>query len=65
MLCSLIYPEGDRKCERMNQTIIKSLRLICNDQTLWADKLAPVLMSHRASVATRGLAPTLLCMDDK
>ena len=35
----------------MNQTIIKSLRLVCDDQTEWSDKVAPVLMSYRASVA--------------
>lgn len=45
------HPQTDGKCERMNQTIIKSLRLVCDDQTEWSDKVAPVLMSYRASVA--------------
>jgi len=52
------HPEGDGKYERMNQTIIKSLRLVCNNQTEWADKLPSVLMSYRASVATPlGVSP--------
>jgi len=36
----------------MNQTIIKSLRLECKDQTEWADRIPSVLYSYRASVAT-------------
>jgi len=42
----------------MNQTIIKSLRLVCNSQTDWADNLPSVLMSYRANVATPlGVSP--------
>jgi len=29
------YPQGDGKCERMNQTLIKSLRLECKNQSKW------------------------------
>jgi len=52
------HPQGDGKCERMNQTIIKSLRLECKDQTKWAEKVPSVLYSYRASVATPlGVSP--------
>lgn len=46
------HPQGDGKYERMNQTIIKSLRLVCNNQYEWADKIPSVLFFYRASVAT-------------
>ena len=29
----------DGKCERMNKTIIESLRLVCKDQTDWAQNI--------------------------
>jgi len=42
----------------MNQTIIKSLRLECKNQTEWADRIPSVLFSYRASVATPlGISP--------
>jgi len=51
-------PQGDGKCQRMNQTLIKSLRLECKNQTEWADRIASVLFSYRASVATPlGISP--------
>jgi len=52
------HPAGDGKCERMNQTVIKSLKLICDNQTEWVDRIVPVLMSYRASVtAVSGISP--------
>jgi len=36
----------------MNQTLIKSLRLECKNQIERADRIASVLFSYRASVAT-------------
>jgi len=51
-------PQGDGKCERMNQTLIKSLRLECKKQTEWADRIPSVLFSYRATVATPlGISP--------
>jgi len=42
----------------MNQTLIKSLRLVCNNQTEWADRIPTVLFFYRASVATPlGISP--------
>jgi len=46
------HPQGDEKCERKNQTIIKLLRLECKDQTEWAERVPSVLYSYRANVAT-------------
>jgi len=34
----------------MVQTVIRSLKLICDTQTQWAEKLTPVLMSYRSTV---------------
>jgi len=45
------HPSGDGKVERLNQTLIKSLRLICEQQTEWVDRLPTALMAYRASVA--------------
>jgi len=42
---------GDGKVKRLNQTIIKSLRLICEQKTEWVDKLPTALITYRASVA--------------
>ena len=44
------HPQTDGKAERMVQTVIRSLRLICDTQTQWAEKLTPVLMSYRSTV---------------
>jgi len=44
------YPQTDGKAERMIQTVIRSLKLICDTQTQWAEKLTPVLMSYRSTV---------------
>ena len=38
-------------CYNLTQ-VIRSLRLICDDQTEWAEKATPVLMSYRATVET-------------
>ena len=55
---SSYHPETDGKCERMNQTVIKSLKLICENQKEWVRFLTPVLMAYRASVATpHGMSP--------
>ena len=35
----------------MVQTVIRSLKLICDTQTQWAEKLTPVLMSYRSTVS--------------
>ena len=45
------HPQMDCKCERMNKTIIESLRLVCKDQTDWAQNITPVLISRHSSVA--------------
>jgi len=44
-------PQTDGKAERMVQTVITSLKLICDTQTQWAEKLTPVLMSYRSTVS--------------
>jgi len=41
------HPQTDGKAERMVQTVIRSLKFICDSQTQWAEKLTPVLMSYR------------------
>jgi len=52
------HPQGDGKCERMNQTIIKSLKLMCKDQTDWAENITPVLMSYRGTATLpTGISP--------
>ena len=52
------HPQMDGKCERMNKTIIESLRLVCKDQTDWAQNVTPALMSYRATVASlSGISP--------
>ena len=33
------HPQTDGKAERMVQTVIRSLKLICDTQTQWAEKL--------------------------
>ena len=46
------------KCKRMNKTITESFRLVCKDQTDWAQNITPVLMSYRATVASpSGISP--------
>jgi len=51
-------PQTDGKAERMVQTVIRSLKLICDTQTQWAEKLTPVLMSYRSTVTmTIGISP--------
>ena len=44
------HQQTDGKAERMVQTVIRSLKLICDTQTQWAEKLTPVLMSYRSTV---------------
>jgi len=42
----------------MNKTITESFRLVCKDQTDWAQNITPVLMSYRATVASpSGISP--------
>jgi len=45
------HPQTDGKAERMVQTVIRSLKLICDTQTQWAEKIPPVLMSYRSTVS--------------
>ena len=45
------HPHTDGKAERMVQTVIRSLKLICDTQTQWAEKITPVLMSYRSTVS--------------
>ena len=52
------HPQTDGKCEKMNQTIIHSLKLTCKDQTDWAQNITPVLMAYRATVTLpTGITP--------
>jgi len=61
LLCKLLYikhnysspfhSEGNAKVERSNRTISTTLKLVCPNQTEWAKFIAPILYSHRASVA--------------
>jgi len=52
------HPQTDGKAERMIQTLIRSLKLICDTQTQWAEKLTPVLMSYRSTVTmATGISP--------
>jgi len=37
------------KCEKTNQTIINSLKLMCKDQSDSAQNITPVLMAYRAT----------------
>ena len=46
------HPQTDGKAERMIQTVVRSLKLVCKDQSEWADKITPVLMSYRATVSS-------------
>jgi len=48
---SAYHSQTDGKAERMVQTVIRSLKLICDTQTQWAEKLTPVLMSYRSTVS--------------
>jgi len=42
----------------MIQTVIRSLKLICENQTQWVEKLTPVLMSYRSTVSMAiGMSP--------
>jgi len=52
------HPQTDGKAERMIQTVIRSLKLICENQTQWVEKLIPVLMSYRSTVSMAiGVSP--------
>jgi len=52
------HPQTDGKAERMIQTVIRSLKLICENQTQWVEKLTPVLMSYRSTVSMAiGMSP--------
>jgi len=46
------------KCEKTNQTIINSLKLMCKDQSHSAQNITPVLMAYRATVPfPTGISP--------
>ena len=47
---SSYYAQSNGQVERCNQTLIRSLRLICDKQDQWDDYIAPVLYSYRANV---------------
>ena len=52
------HPQTDGKAERMIQTVIRSLKLICENQSQWVEKLTPVLMSYRSTVSMAiGMSP--------
>ena len=52
------HPQTDGKAERMIQTVIRSLKLTCENQTQWVEKLTPVLMSYRSTVSMAiGMSP--------
>jgi len=52
------HPQSNSRAERANQEIIKSLRLSCQDQTEWAERLPSILMSFRANIVTStGVSP--------
>jgi len=58
MFSSPHHPQTDGKCEKMNHTIIHSLKLTCKDQTDWAQNITPVLMAYRATVTLpTGISP--------
>ena len=44
------HAQSNGQVERCNQTLVKSLRLICDKQEQWDDFIAPVLFSYRATV---------------
>jgi len=46
------HPQTDGKAERMIQTVVRSLKLVCENQSQWADKITPVLMSYRATISS-------------
>ena len=46
------HAQANGAVERFNQTLSKSLRLICDKQDAWSDYIPAVLMSYRATVAT-------------
>jgi len=55
---SPIHPAGKEKVERTNRSLITSLKLVCAKQEDWAQNIAPVLLSYRATVAIPfGIAP--------
>ena len=44
--------------KKMNQTIIRSLKLTCKDQTDWDQNITPVLMAYRATMTLpTGISP--------
>jgi len=46
------HPQTDGKAERMIQTVVRSMKLACKDQSEWADKITPVLMSYKATISS-------------
>jgi len=55
---SPIHAAGNAKVERVNRTVLTSLKLICDKQENWTKYIAPVLFSYRASVAVPlGMSP--------
>ena len=46
-----MHPAGNAKVERINRTSMTSLKLVCSKQEQWAQNIAPVLYSYRATVA--------------
>jgi len=67
-LCKLLHikhifsspmnPASNSKVQRQNRNLITSLRTVCTSQDEWAQNVAPVLFSYRASVAIPlGISP--------
>jgi len=55
---SPMHPAGNAKVERINRTLMTSLKLVCSKQEQWAQNIAPVLYSYRATVAIPlGISP--------
>ena len=57
-ITSAYNPAANSKVERMNQSLIRSMKLITEKQSDWAEYVTPVLMSYRASVtSSTGVSP--------
>lgn len=65
---SLYHPQSNVACERINSTLVQSLRAYCQkNQTQWDEILPRVLMALRMSPSTQssGFSPYYMVLDKK
>jgi hypothetical protein len=55
---SSLHPETNNRCEQFNSCLLRSLRVLTENQSNWSSLLPAVALSHRATVTTsNGFSP--------